>query len=50
MKNLVSRMISLIILIFILKTMNLSAQEYAIGADLSFLKNAEDRGFSFKEN
>lgn len=26
------------------------AQEYAIGADLSFLKSAEDRGFLFKEN
>ncbi len=25
-------------------------QEYAIGADLSFLKMAEDRGFQFKEN
>jgi arabinogalactan endo-1,4-beta-galactosidase len=27
-----------------------NAQEYAIGADLSFLKSAEDRGFMFKEN
>ena len=27
-----------------------SAQEYAIGADLSFLKDAEDRGFQFREN
>jgi arabinogalactan endo-1,4-beta-galactosidase len=27
-----------------------SGQEYAIGADLSFLKSAEDRGFGFKEN
>ena len=27
-----------------------NAQEYAIGADLSFLKQAEDRGFAFKEN
>ena len=26
------------------------AQEYAIGADLSFLKTAEDRGFGFREN
>jgi arabinogalactan endo-1,4-beta-galactosidase len=25
-------------------------QEYAIGADLSFLKSAEDRGFQFREN
>jgi arabinogalactan endo-1,4-beta-galactosidase len=29
---------------------NSIAQEYAIGADLSFLKMAEDRGFAFKEN
>jgi arabinogalactan endo-1,4-beta-galactosidase len=28
----------------------LYSQEYAIGADLSFLKMAEDRGFEFKEN
>ena len=27
-----------------------SSQEYAIGADLSFLKSAEDRGYAFKEN
>ena len=27
-----------------------SAAEYAIGADLSFLKQAEDRGFVFKDN
>ena len=27
-----------------------SSQEYAIGADLSFLKSAEDRGYEFKEN
>ncbi len=27
-----------------------SAQEYAIGADLSFLKDAEDKGYQFKEN
>ena len=26
------------------------SQEYAIGADLSFLKSAEDKGFSFREN
>jgi arabinogalactan endo-1,4-beta-galactosidase len=26
------------------------AQQYAIGADLSFLKQAEDRGFAFKED
>jgi arabinogalactan endo-1,4-beta-galactosidase len=29
---------------------NASAQEYMFGADLSFLKSAEDRGFQFKEN
>lgn len=35
--------------IFILPS-SLSAQDYAIGADLSFLKSAEDRGFNFREN
>ena len=43
-------LIPIFILIFILKTSVSPAQEYAIGADLSFLKNAEDRGFQFKEN
>jgi arabinogalactan endo-1,4-beta-galactosidase len=38
------------IFIMILAPSKLTAQEYAIGADLSFLKSAEDRGFAFKEN
>lgn len=37
-------------LFFSILTIKTEAQEYAIGADLSFLKNAEDRGFQFKEN
>ena len=39
-------------LIFILSLLSLKStgQEYLIGADLSFLKSAEDRGFGFKEN
>ncbi|MGC1391916.1 MAG: glycosyl hydrolase 53 family protein [Bacteroidales bacterium] len=41
---------SFLIFLFILKSGSLSGQEYAIGADLSFLKNAEDKGFRFKEN
>ena len=28
----------------------INAQEYAIGADLSFLKEAEDNDFVFKDN
>lgn len=28
----------------------IEAQQYAIGADLSFMKQAEDHGFAFKEN
>ena len=35
---------------FAVMTSNTSAQEYAIGADLSFLKSAEDKGFGFREN
>jgi len=38
------------ILFLLLHPSNLSGQEYAIGADLSFLKDAEDKGFAFKEN
>jgi len=35
---------------FILLCSSSEAQQYAIGADLSFLKQAEDNGFAFKEN
>jgi arabinogalactan endo-1,4-beta-galactosidase len=42
--------IIIIILFFSLKTSVISGQEYAIGADLSFLKNAEDKGFAFKDD
>jgi arabinogalactan endo-1,4-beta-galactosidase len=31
-------------------TQVLNAQEYAIGADLSFMKQVEDNGYQFKEN
>ncbi|MFH0842144.1 MAG: glycosyl hydrolase 53 family protein [Bacteroidota bacterium] len=41
---------SVIIILLTLTDQSVSAQEYAIGTDLSFLKSAEDRGFSFKEN
>lgn len=37
------------ILIFLLDHYLVQAQDYAIGADLSFLKQAEDNGFEFKE-
>ncbi|MCX6302539.1 MAG: glycosyl hydrolase 53 family protein [Bacteroidia bacterium] len=41
-----------VIIVFLLSLcpIKLSGQEYAIGADLSFLKSAEERGFVFKEN
>ncbi len=39
-----------IIITFIAFGSGIVAQEYAIGADLSFLKLAEDEGFQFKEN
>ncbi|MAD96486.1 MAG: arabinogalactan endo-1,4-beta-galactosidase [Flavobacteriaceae bacterium] len=38
------------LLLFVLITMVSYSQEYAIGADLSFLKEAEDKGFFFKED
>ena len=37
-------------LLLILSFDTIKAQEYAIGADLSFLKSAEDKGFAFREN
>lgn len=46
----VKKIVPFLILIFILNSARLSGQDYAIGADLSFLKSAEDRGFQFKEN
>lgn len=41
--------ILVLLAIFVLQQ-NASAQSYAIGADLSFMKQAEDNGFQFKEN
>jgi arabinogalactan endo-1,4-beta-galactosidase len=40
----------LIFCLFLLINHQLIAQNYAIGADVSFLKQAEDSGFRFKEN
>ena len=43
--------IALSVISLVLTTFCLAqAQDYAIGADLSFLKQAEDNGFEFKEN
>lgn len=36
--------------LFLIQNQIAIAQNYAIGADLSFLKQAEDSGFTFKEN
>ena len=41
---------SLVLICFLLFCYNSQAQGYAIGADLSFMKQAEDSGFVFKEN
>src|SRR4030043_1584329 len=47
----ITRHITIIIsVLFTLFSTEASGQEYAIGADLSFLKSAEDRDFAFKEN
>lgn len=40
----------LLIMLTVFNQKNLIAQEYAIGADLSFLKLAENEGFQFKED
>nr|WKN39652.1 glycosyl hydrolase 53 family protein [Tunicatimonas sp. TK19036] len=43
--------IALSVILLVLTTFGLAqAQDYAVGADLSFLKQAEDHGFEFKEN
>ncbi len=36
--------------LFLLTSRNIQGQEYAIGADLSFMKQAENNGYQFKEN
>lgn len=41
---------TLLLLLFMLAPTIGYSQEYAIGADLSFLKSAEDKGFTFREN
>ena len=41
---------SLVLFCFLVLFHNSQAQGYAIGADLSFMKQAEDSGFVFKEN
>ena len=38
------------VIVLLVYPIKISGQEYAIGADLSFLKSAEDMGFSFREN
>lgn len=40
----------ILIIAFVFPSFRTNAQEYAIGADLSFLKSAEDRRFGFREN
>jgi len=42
--------ITLINVILFITCFTMHAQEYMIGADLSFLKSAEDQGFEFKED
>jgi len=41
---------ALLIILSLSSSVKAGSQEYAIGADLSFLKSAEDQGFVFKEN
>jgi arabinogalactan endo-1,4-beta-galactosidase len=44
------RFIIIMLLGLVIAPPRLHSQEYAIGADLSFLKSAEDRKFGFREN
>jgi arabinogalactan endo-1,4-beta-galactosidase len=49
MRTIITKL-SLILFVFSCMASYCKAQEYAVGADLSFMKSAEDMGFSFKEN
>jgi arabinogalactan endo-1,4-beta-galactosidase len=40
----------LFIIVILLSSIHSNGQQYAVGADLSFLKQAEDNGFVFKED
>lgn len=40
----------LVLVLLAFTSFKIQGQDYAIGADLSFLKQAEDNGFAFKEN
>jgi arabinogalactan endo-1,4-beta-galactosidase len=44
------KQLGLAIFFFLILCVESKAQNYAIGADLSFMKQAEDNGFAFKEN
>ena len=47
-RNLISSIFVLCLILFFNQELN--AQNYAVGADLSFMKQAEDNGFVFKED
>jgi arabinogalactan endo-1,4-beta-galactosidase len=49
-KQLILKRLFIGICFVILIPLSTNAQEYMIGADLSFMKEAEDKGFAFKEN
>jgi len=49
-KQLVIRRLIFGICLFLFLYPSLYAQQYMVGADLSFMKEAEDKGFEFKEN
>lgn len=42
-------LMTLVNLFILLNSLYLNAQEYAVGADLSFLKQAEDKGFVLRK-
>ena len=44
------RMSMFLVYIMMLNCQLSESQSYAVGADLSFMKQAEDNGFAFKEN
>lgn len=48
--RLASKIVAIKIILFLAIIQLSYAQDYAVGADLSFMKDAEDKGFVFREN
>ncbi|MGA3288280.1 MAG: glycosyl hydrolase 53 family protein [Bacteroidota bacterium] len=48
--HVILKQLGITVFLFLILCIESRAQNYAVGADLSFMKQAEDNGFAFKEN